>query len=239
MRSLLIALAAAIAAATVSLACGQEEEAVSPEATGTPASIQPSPTPIVKGQLWRWLNVTVVIPAGSDLYVVQTSYGPEVNPPDGGAVLELVKDVGGNTDLSSSLLIDADSGSVIRDNVRDEHRAEIEAILETLTVQPLDISTTSWPYNGEPPPDAQRDAFAGISFIRPSPETGLKVYTAINDPGGWGSVGIANGRSGAVVSIDPGTGKLTRDTEHVVSSDSDIFDRWLGAIKLCGKEVVC
>jgi len=71
------------ASALVSLACGQDEEVIppAPRASSDPA-VQPTAapttavTPAVKGQLWRWVNVTVVIPEGSEVHPVRDLLRP-------------------------------------------------------------------------------------------------------------------------------------------------------------------
>jgi hypothetical protein len=215
---------------------GAEEEA--PPAAQATATASPLVTPDVKGQLWRWVNVTVVIPEGSDVYALLKHYGMDVNPPDGGPVLEIVRDANPSDEYASSLLIDADTGGILRDNVRDEDRQAIDQVFQTLAVSPLDLAAAPWPYKNEVPPDIRRDSAGGLSFVRPGPDTGLDVYIALSDPGGVEVVGLRNGRSVATAFLDSG-GNLVKDLSHVVPADLPPFERWLAALRLCGQEVEC
>ncbi len=204
-------------------------------ATPTPAAEQPP----AKGQLWRWVNVTVAVPQGSDVYVVQTSYPPEVNPPDGGPVLTLARDTNPSDEFSSSLLIDAEDGTILRDNVLKEDRAAIDEVLGTLMVAPLDRATAAWPYKDEAPPDLPRERVGNISYIRPAPESGILVYGTLNDPGGTCGVSVTNGRSGVGVYVDEATRTLVTHTERLLPEDKPVFERYLATVKLSTSEAAC
>ena len=204
--------------------------------TATPTT-QPDEAP-VKGQLWRWMNVTVVIPEGSDVYVTEESVPPDIMPPDGGSGLRLNRDTNPNDTTWSAVLIDAATGTMLREEVLPEDRAAIDQVLGTLKVVPLDRATAPWPYNGDPPRALSRETAGDMSFIRPTPDTGLRVYGGIEDPGGGEFIGITNGRSAATVTIDA-TAKLVASTTSVLQEDEIVFERWLAAVKLCGRGVEC
>jgi hypothetical protein len=251
MRSPLLILLATSALAFTA-ACGTSEEevpgrAASPTAALTPSPISVSPaataipaiTPGPGVTLWRWVNVTVVIPDSSDVHLKRTYYASDVNRPDGGPVLQFAREVSGDPDGASWLLIDGESGRVIRDDVRDEHRAEYDAILRTLTVGQLDRAIAPWPYNKGPPAELTREKAGDISFLRPSPETGLDVYTSVGFPGGSVAVGIANGRSTLGLYVDSETGALSQNHEQLLAADRDVFERWAATVKLCGGDLPC
>ena len=203
--------------------------------TATPTT-QPEQPP-VKGQLWRWVNVTVVIPEGSDVYANEEHVPTDIKPPDGGSGLRIIRDTNPSDNSSSSVLIDAETGAILQRDVQPADRAAIDEVLASLNVAPLDRATAAWPYNGDAPLDLPREQFANFSFIRLPHDTGLDVYSAINDPGGAG-IGIKNGRSVATVYLDD-AGKLATDTSAVLPQDMAVFQRWLATVKLCGAEVRC
>jgi hypothetical protein len=216
------------------------------EPTPTPAPAEtptatPTPAPAARGQLWRWVNVTVVIPEDSDVFVFSSGL-----PPDGagyGVEIRRVRYVYQpetltEAELVSSVLIDAETGAIVREEVLPEDRAVIDEVLRTLKVGPLHRATAPWPYSAELPGDLPRETTPnGISFITPSSETGLQVYGAINDPGGYG-VGITNGRSTVTISLDS-TGGLNVDSAHVVAEDREVLERWASQVKLCGVDLEC
>ena len=228
---------------------GGEEEVVQQVETATPspeASVSPllsplsTPVPTIPAgaTLWRWVNVTVVVPDNSELSVTQDSDPPGTIPPHVGPVLKLSTH-DSESGSSSSVVIDAETGAILRQDVRPEHRSEIDAVLNTLTVSPLDISTAKWPYSGELSADYPRETFGGMSFVRPAPDTGLVVGGAISDPGGPG-LRITNGRSSGVgVYVDDATGKLAVNTEYLLPEYEAVFMRWVDTVKLCGVEVSC
>ncbi len=215
-----------------------------PQALPTVPPTAPPATPPA-GQLWRWVNVTVVIPEGSDVFVSEEGVPPSIKPPNGGTALRIMRvryvyqpETLTEAELVSSVLIDAENGAILREEVLAEDRPAIDQVLQTLTVGPLNPATAPWPYNGEPPSDLARESFGNISFIRPSPDSGLYVYTAIGDPGGGAGIGAKNGRSVALAYVDS-AGRLVTDTTHVLPEDVAVFDGWLTTVKLCGSEVQC
>ena len=230
-----LAAAAVLLALAAALASCQGTEEDTPQVATETASPTPLTTPIVEGELWRWVNVTIVIPKDSDFSVNQTSDPPQARPPRGGVVLVVMK---GTTESSSYVVIDAESGEVLRNYSRDEDRGEIQGVLDTLTVSPLRADVGPWPYSGELPTSLPRESFGGLSFVRPAPDSGISVHTQTNDPGGPGLL-VTNGRSGVGVYVDQTTGKLAINTERLLPEYEAAFNRWVATVKLCGAEVSC
>jgi hypothetical protein len=224
---------------------GEEEAAVAePTPTPTPAaepSATPSavpteaPTPAPEGQLYRWVNVTVVIPEGSGI-VAGPDYGGTVS--SGGTLAFRIDWIDREYpyEASSYVIIDADNGAILSQEVVAERRAAIDDVLASLEVSPLDTRTALWPYSDEPSPDLTRGNFGGMSFLRPDPSTGLYVSGGIGDPGGV-FVDIRNGRSAAFVLLKDG--RLSIEKTEVVPEDVEVFDRWLATVKLCGVDIQC
>jgi hypothetical protein len=232
---------------------GGEEEAVQQGQTATPsldaaatalpsppATAIPLPSVPAGATLWRWVNVTLVVPDDGRFYVVQDSDPPEARPPKGGPVLKLyrVSTEGPGYLPSSWVHIDAETGAVLRQQLSEENRGEVQAVIGTLALSPLNPLAAPWPYSGEPPTSAVREPFGGMSFIRPAPDTGLVVGGAINDPGGPG-LRITNGRSGVGIYIDEATGKLVVNTEYLLPEYKSVFQAWVDTVKLCTAEVSC
>jgi len=226
---------------------GGEEEVVQQVETATPsASPTPEPLPTVAPlppptlapgvTLWRWVNVTLLIPDDSGVTfehtVIYSTAGEAV-----GQGIDVEKADASDPQVSSHILIDAQNGAIFQENVRDEHRALFDAVIATLVVITLDSSTAAWPYNGDPP-EARRENSLEFSFIRPTPDTGLDVYGGIGDPGG-AFVGITNGRSGATVSAKSDTAELVKDLTHVSPEDMATFQRWVDAVFPCNEGHPC
>jgi hypothetical protein len=223
------------------LACGEKKAGLpEPSPTSETASAAAQFPPAASGAtLWRWVNVTLVVPDNGRFEVERDSDPPEARPPDGGPVLKLYKTSGDGPSAipTSWILLDARTGAVIRQNVGEADRAEIDAVLGTLSVAPLDVSTARWPYSTELPTNVTRETFGGgMSFIRPAPDTGMLVGGSIGDPGGPG-LSISNGISGLGVGIDPATGTLILDTQFLQPEHAPVFMRWADSVKLCGSEI--
>jgi hypothetical protein len=210
-----------------------EEPSATPRVPPTPV-----PTPAGEGQVWRWVNVTVFIPEGSDVGVGQASVGPDLKPPNGGWALEIWRVDEEDEDVFSNVFIDADNGAILSENIRDEDRSIMEAVLKTITVAPLDRATAPWPYGGELSAGSPREQTGAFTFIRPDPATGLYVFGGIGDPGGK-FVGLRNGRSVAFITLDPETKALKTDTSGVMPEDLAAFERWLGEFKPCDAVSEC
>src|SRR3989304_10618400 len=109
----------------------------------------------------RWGNVTVSVPEGSGVAAARDFAPAELNPPDGGQMLVLIKG-------ESRLAIDADTGEVIHDSVEAAERAAIDQVLATLEIKELDGKARPWPY-GSARPSTQRQQIGNITYIPPDP----------------------------------------------------------------------
>ena len=176
--------------------------------TATPTT-QPDEAP-VKGQLWRWMNVTVVVPEGSIVTVGRGTVPTEVRP-EGGAGMDLTIPHGGDPASASSIGIDAVTGEIVFDWVKEEDRPAIEEVLRTLAVSPFDSGVKVWPYQEELPATAQRRVEGGMSYVVPDPASGVRFGGGVGDPGGW-FIEISNGRSTVLITRDTQTGILRHRT---------------------------
>jgi hypothetical protein len=239
----LLSLAVALAA------CQETAEAPSPletkEASATPtaspnetpaASVaatatQPARTPGPGETLWRWGNVTLLIPAGFESWVT-TEPGPEGTP---GVLLRDTEFVPGD---QTYVLIDAENGAILKNEVREKDSKIISMLLSTLTVAPIDAASAGWPYDDDAPPLAERATAAGLSYLEPLPETGFHVYQGIGDPF-CPFVGLRSAASTVVTYIDPESNSLTVDLSRVNAVDRDAIERWVATVKICGSEAQC
>lgn len=245
----LLTVAAAAVAATLSLACGQEEDVAQPAITGTavptttpaasPSSLAPTSAPAITPgpgvTLYRWVNVTVLIPNGSAIRAGPNFAGARQGQTVGFSIIEVDPD---DSRIVSEVLLDAETGAVVEEMILDQHRPDLSRVLATVYTTAFDRAVAPWPYNGEPTPDLVRGNEGGISWIRPSPSTGLYVGWGLADPGGF-FVDLRNERSAAFAGADPVTGKFNRDTSAVHPDDLPVFERWLATVKQCGTEIEC
>lgn len=244
MPKLLIPLLAALAVggstagAGVYLATrGESAEEAPPAASVQPAATPTSmaATPAVKGQLWRWVNVTVVVPEGSDVIVARGTIPPYIKP-DGGPGMELIIN---HDDASvSNIGIDAVTGEIVFDTVAQEDRAAIDEVRRTLSLSPFDSAGKSWPYQDELPAAAQRQNLGGMSYLVPDPASGVKVSEWIRDPGGP-FINVSNGRSTILITQDTQTGILSQQAAALSPLDKASFDRYFSSVHLCGRDVKC
>lgn len=213
------------------VACGTEEEVeqASPVASAS-LSTQAG------GDVVRVLDVVVVIPEGSDVTVRMESIWSE-DGLESRTGLRIERDTNRSDASWSSVLIDAATGAVVRDDVLPEDRAAIDDVLASLLVEAPDAARLPWPHATELAPGAGRESSGGLSFVRPARVTGLEVYLGIGDPGGP-FIGLTNGRSGATARLDEQR-RISSDVGHVLPEDLPLFKRWISAILVCGVGVEC
>ena len=249
MRTPLVLLLSLLA---LSAACGDAEEQLAPEATPSsgadPAtaasSVTPAPTPstpaltpVPGATLWRWVNVTVVVPEGSNVTIGRGTVPTEIRPA-GGPGMDLTIHHEGDIDKVSYIVIDAVTGQVLDEQMAQGDRAAIDEVLRTLSLLPFDAAVKGWPYQAEFPADAQRRNWGGISYVVPDPASGVKVDEWIGDPNGP-FINISNGRSTILISHDTQTGVLSQQTIAVSPQDKAPFDRYFSSAQLCERDVGC
>jgi hypothetical protein len=149
----------------------------------------------------RWGNVTVSIPADSDVdYAPMSSAAQAVAQGIMGPMLLL-------TTGKSDVLIDAETGEVIHENVLASERAAFDAVLATVEVVETDVATepgAPWPYGSTLPSMPRQQGT--ISYIPPDPGAGISVQPMHLDfigPGPpWSGpyIKVFNSRSEIVVS---------------------------------------
>jgi hypothetical protein len=233
--------------AVLGIACSDEGEDVSGDTatssasskTGSPSdTTAPSATNPPEGTLWRWVNVTLIIPDDSDVVVSTDGYFLDDNSPPGLGV-RLDRDTSPGDDKASAVIIDAKTGETISSQVLDEDRAAIDLILATLSVGPIDRSTAPWPYNGDAPIENVRERVP-FAYVVPAADSGFHVDEGISDgPGGGQFIAINNGISSGGVVLDTGSNELVRHLEHVQSEDMQAVERWMDTVRLCTDEMSC
>jgi hypothetical protein len=243
-----------LAAACGFAACSASEEQT-PQQQESP-SLKPAGSPCgAKApsgyQLWRWGDVTVTVPDDPTVFVNPEDVSAEAKPPDGGLGLRM-----GRIDLSTSdavwsFLVDAENGAVIFEEGTGAHEAEIQQVKATIAVCPFDASTAPWPYNGEPPTDVSREGWAGLTFLRPDPASGISVSFGIGSGGQYETatpaecegpgqaIQVRNGRSSMGIRVDSKTGVLCKNLTNVRPEDVEAFERYLAEVKVCGDDKGC
>jgi hypothetical protein len=154
---------------------------------------QPSPTPeeedagpftpypdkpVQQEGRYRWANISVERPEGSDIYVTRDfdifSRGGDRSTPTI-ELWRLKEDGGGN------LLIDAETGKVLWDTVEARDRAGFDVMLSTLRFEGSDAPTNVWPYSDTAPRGPQRevqiDRDTTVVFFEPDPAAGIALAT--------------------------------------------------------------
>ena len=152
-----------------------------------------------QAQRVRWGNVTITIPADSEIYYARLSWAPQ-SMARGITGLVLALGTGGDRSL---VIVDATTGEVAYDDVVPAERAAFDAVLATLEVATTDVAaepSAPWPY-GSTLPDTPRQRFANISWVEADPGSGISVHTQTVDfvgpqpPGKNSVIRIFNGRS--------------------------------------------
>ncbi len=237
----LVAIGGSAAAGGVYLATRGEtvEEVPRPNAdlqTAASPTAQPDQPP-AKGQLWRWVNVTLVVPEGSPVTIGRGTVPTEVRP-EGGPGMGPTIDHGGDPAAASYVIIDAVTGEILQDRVAPSDRAAIDEVLRTLDVSRFDETDKGWPYRDELPVAGERRVWGGMSYVVPDPASGVNVGGGINDPGAP-FIEVSNGRSKIGISLDAETGALSRYSVALSPQDEVPFDRYVSAIQICGRDAQC
>jgi hypothetical protein len=199
-------------------------------------------TPGPDVSLWRWLDVTVLIPDGSGIRAFPDNIYFDPKGLQSRRALALRKDDPTDSDIHSYVLIDAIDGTIYRRRILDEHSAEIELVLSTVSVSKFDPVTAPWPYNGDPPEASLTES----PSIRPDPATGMYVSFVTGDGGyrgvtptpvdcdrAWEGIQVNNGRSSAFIGRDARTGSLCKMLTNVQPEDLAAFERFLDRVAFC------
>jgi hypothetical protein len=196
-------------------------------------------------QRLRWGNITIVMPAPSDsddLYASQEWYSPGMYSPDFSPdastpsipALRLTK--GGGLD-ASWVVIDADTGEIVHQEVLPEDQAAFDAVLATMQVPNAELApqaSAPWPYGANLPATPRR-SWGNITYVQPDPTSGIVVRPGIADFGPEGPVKFLSVRSAnSSRSINAETGEIGRNS--VSESDREAFDRFTSEIRLVGAE---
>lgn len=221
----------AVPAETSASTATQASPSVAPFASES-SSATAAASPGTGETLWRWGNVTIVIPNDSGIIV----------NPGGDALAGLraplaLSKLSSDDSFNSSLVwIDPDDGRVIEEDVLTQDRAAFDSVLATITVSPLDVKTAGWPYKEQPTTDLTRRSEGALSYISPSPDSGLYVAMGVSDPGGP-FIKIFNQQSAAFALLQDDS--LVFDTSLVVEADMPVFKLWLAEVKPCDAEIEC
>ena len=238
---------AGVAGALFVAPLGGEEEAVRQAETVTPAAPLLTAGPGVT--LWRWMDVSVLIPDDSGIRAV-----PDVIYfDDQGTVSREGIRVGkfdpNDSNMFSYALIDAKDGTIHSKQIREEHHAEMELVLSTVTISPFDPATAPWPYNGDPPAagnDPTAELIGPWAYVPPDPGSGM--YAEFVSGSGassgeapppadcdraWEGIGVRNGRSSGFIGQDARTGSICKKLWNVHPEDIASFQRFLDRAEGC------
>jgi hypothetical protein len=208
-----------------------------------------------EAQQVRWGNVTVTVPSDSDLHYGRLGSAPQaVAQGIMGPMLLLGMD-------ESLLIIDAQTGRVVYDDVLPAERAAFDAVLATVEVVEAEVATdpgAPWPY-GSTPPDTPRQGYGArsglgpaISYLPPDPRAGINAGIMEVDAAGPGPpwsgpwIIVVNGRSKMWVTwygvvVISGGGELTLDEfaeadpsllTGIHPDDREAFQRFARAIEI-------
>jgi len=198
----------------------------------------------------RWVNLTVTISADSDIHYARLSSAPEaVARGIMGPVLLLT--TGGD---GSTVVIDAETGQVIHDDVLAAERAAFDAVLAAVEVVETEVREgpgAPWPY-GSTLPSTPRERWHTISYVRPHPDSGISVQIGISDfigpppPASGPDIRVFNGRSqmhvswtgevfltgGSTLSLAEFVQAESRLLEGIHPDDRAAFQRFAQAIEI-------
>jgi len=162
----------------------------------------------------RWGNVRVANPSRDSGFDLVRNYH------DGMLTLTLR----GN---EYSVVIDAQTGSILHDDVPLGSRGEIDNVLATVSVVSGD-APSPWPYS-DAHYDGTRERVYGLSLIKPDPESGIMLLIQ-HSYGGPTYLKVTNGQSLATINVDTGTVEASHT--NILPDDEQAFSRLLSTIEL-------
>jgi hypothetical protein len=240
----LLSLAAALAA------CQETEETPPPletkEASATPtasasetpsASVaatatQPARTPGPGETLWRWGNVSVIVPDESGI-IVRRDLAHPTNPGDGGPMICLTV-AHPDTGLYSAMCVDADTGAVLSREVAEVDKTSIDSAIATLRIDVAAADSLPWPYSPVRPEEGKQRQ-KNVTYWEPDPAAGVTVHLVVSDfVGGTGEfLVLQNVRSKRVV--DAASGKVVITNDRIAPEDAVAFERWSESIEIANQ----
>jgi len=220
-----------------------------PSAAGTPTpspsvtasqttECDPNPSPLAGTTLWRWGDMTIMVPAGvlaqgwtengEPRFVVfpaefNQSYSTTIDATTG-EIIEVSNDAGGATPKD----------------------AEIKLAISTISICPLDEKSAPWPYSHEKP--AREHVVVGnLRYIEPDRASGIRVFGGTPCGSGGSSNDSGLGLNGvpcpdfivitsaySSVALDSKTGAI-RGIPEIAEQDRHAFDRYLASIEMLGR----
>ncbi len=192
----------------------------------TPLGLTPGPG----ATLWRWANVTILVPdEPKEVTVGRYFAGPELGLPESRPVVNLL--VRSGPDSESQLYIDAESGLVFLNQVMEVDKYIFDGILTTLRVgDPMSDDPLPWPYGTTEPSYAKRFQ-ESMRFWDPDPAAGIATTFGCADSfsgGGGCFIMIHNTRSRLAVNVS--TREVMGGFGEIAAEDKDAFERWLQSV---------
>jgi hypothetical protein len=196
-------------------------------------------------QRLRWGNITIVMPAPSDtddLYASQEWYSPGMYSPDFSPdastpsipALRLTKGEGLD---ASWVVIDADTGEIVHQEVQPEDQGAFDAVLATIQMPNTELApqaSAPWPYGAALPATA-RLSWGKITYVEPDPASGMVVRHGLGDFGARGPVNLLwISSANSSVEINADTGEVGMNL--VAEGDREAFDRFMSEMRVLGGE---
>ena len=234
--------AAGVAGALVIASPGGEEEFVQQAETGTPtASVaatsaptadetptasppcDPNRTSAPGAKLWRWGDLTVSIPEGSEVLAAGGT------AQDG----EIVVVLNLTSAPDKGLVVSAETGAVLTDQSA-EQRAVIDPVLATVSVCPFDPKVAPWPYTSKVPEGA-RLTYGKLSYLEPDPATGIEVSGGLACAGSTRNsgchrfLGVRSASSSMYIDWESGA---VIEPADIAPEEQEAFDRYLASVQV-------
>jgi len=192
--------------------------------------------PEAEAQQLRWANVTVSIPPQSDIHYGRLTSAPQAAA-QGVTGPVLVLTTGGDKSL---VVIDAETGQVIHDDVLADERAAFDAVLGTVEVVQAQLAggpaagpDAPWPY-GTTLPTTPRRMEGQISYLEPDPASGIAAGPMYRYGSDGPSVVVRFYNTRSVRLVDAETGELFEDLA-MHPDDRDAFDRLLAEVRVVSR----
>ena len=203
---------------------------------GTPTPYAFSPGPM---KTLRWLNVTVTVPAGWEVRLVDPSRFDDQSR----AILWYSAFPGEAN--HSQVVLNALTGSVIDEFVQPEHEDAIGALLRSLEVGEPVPGSLPWPVGESQPDDLPRGHWGYLSYPIPSSATGLAVDPCIAEcfcvepRADAGEITLWNGRSEAIICYKTESQTIEFHGENVLPEDIASFERYFAGVTICQPNGSC
>lgn len=193
------------------------------DALGTPDESPTQVSPDPGSVQFRWGQITILVP-DEEFAVTRYRAYPEGLGAGRPVLCFAPRDAPANP---GGVCLDAEDGTILRDDTADFQREAIDAVLGSVRIGEGESDPPPWPLGVQ---DPEMEKTGGkVRFWQPHPASGIALsITAVEPSGAY--IQIESARS--VMAIDATTGDVISERTDIDPQEQESFDRWLNAVEV-------